>query len=301
MAVNLSAEESQQLLRTVEMFEAITESQPDDYQSLEILKEAYDKLGRKPECLQISKRLAAAYVKNGQIAQAILEYEGLAQEYPNDAEVKQALATLEAQTVPPGAAAAPSLTEHSKITQPNAGGLTGGRPVAGPGANPEAGDLALANVLLQEKIITRQAVDPVLAKLRQLRAQSHDNKSNPLSLLPLLAGEQMAKLDDLLILIVERSRLPYIPLNQYDVDRDVVTLIPADIAWQHCLVPFDLLSRSVMVATANPFDEAARKQVEAMLDYHVFWYVSLPQDIAAVLRRAHGWDKPKPKANGVTP
>lgn len=298
MAVNISPEETQQLLRTVEMFEAITESQPDDYQSLEILKEAYSKLGRKADCLKISKRLAAAYVKNGQVSQAVLEYEGLAQEYPGDLEVKQALESLESITMPPGHTAAPSLTEHSKIIQPSAGGLTGVRPVAGSGSNPEAGDLALAEVLLQQKVITQQAVEPVLAKLRELRARTTD-KITPLSLLPLLVAEQLAKLDDLLMLIVEKSRLPYLPLSQYDVDREIATLLPADVAWQHCLVPFDLLSRSVMVATANPFDEAARKQVEAMLDYHVFWYVTLPQDIAAVLRRAHGWDKAKPKATGA--
>jgi hypothetical protein len=298
MAAKISPEESQQLLQTVEMFEAIAESQPDDYQSLEILKEAYGKLDRKAECLATSKRLAQAYLKNGQISQALLEYEGLAQEYPDDQDVKTALATLESKTTPTDNTAAPSLAEHSKPSQPPAGGLTGVRPVAGTRARPEDGDLALANVLMQEKIITRQAVEPILAKLRELRATTA-NKSTALSLLPLLDGEQMAKQDDLMNLIVEKSRLPFLPLNQYDVDRDVATLVPADIAWEHCLIPFDLISRSVMVATANPFDEAARKQVEAMLDYHVFWYVSPPQDIVTSLRRAHGWDKAKPVAAGA--
>ena len=48
--------------------------------------------------------------------------------------------------------------------------------------------------------------------------------------------------------------------------------------------------RSVLIATANPFDQAARKQVEAMLDYHVFWFVAPPSDIVGALRRAHGLD-----------
>src|ERR1700690_3276020 len=61
MASHISEEETQQLLRTVEMFEAITESQPTDYQSLEILKEAYTKLGRQPDSLRISRKLADAY------------------------------------------------------------------------------------------------------------------------------------------------------------------------------------------------------------------------------------------------
>ena len=130
MATKMSEEESQQLLRTVEMFEAITESQPNDYQSLEILKEAYNKLGRKEEGLHISKRLAAAYVKLGHFSQAILEYEGIAQEYPNDAEAKAALAELEKKTEratsnEPTPVVAPLLAENSKLKPPPAGGPAG--------------------------------------------------------------------------------------------------------------------------------------------------------------------------------
>ena len=80
------------------MFEAITESQPEDYQSLEILKEAYNKLGRQTDSLRISKKLASVYVAFGQISQAILEYEGVLQEYPDDANAIAALAELEAKT-----------------------------------------------------------------------------------------------------------------------------------------------------------------------------------------------------------
>ena len=35
----LSEEEQSQIVQTIEMFEVITQTQPDDYQSLEILKE----------------------------------------------------------------------------------------------------------------------------------------------------------------------------------------------------------------------------------------------------------------------
>ena len=40
MASTLSPSEAAQLEQTIEMFEVITQSQPHDYQSLEILKEA---------------------------------------------------------------------------------------------------------------------------------------------------------------------------------------------------------------------------------------------------------------------
>ncbi len=117
---SISEEEIQQLLRTVEMFEAITESQPEDYQSWEILKEAYAKLGRRDESLAASKKLAKAHISLGQISQAILEYEGILQEHPNDPEVLKALKEIEAKTSQLAAnrqpSGAPSLREDSKPT-----------------------------------------------------------------------------------------------------------------------------------------------------------------------------------------
>jgi hypothetical protein len=295
MATQISGEDSQQLLRTVEMFEAITESQPNDYQSLEILKEAYSKLGRKEEALRISKLLAAAYVKLGHISQAILEYEGIAQEFPYDSDAKAALAELEvkaAKADEPAPVVAPLLAEDSKPKPPPAGGPAGAPSLSPPRINPADGDRFLANVLVAEKLTTLQAIEPLLVELNALRGNQSD-WSRPLSLLPLLVNEQTAKLEDLLMVLLNKSQLPFIPLSIYDVDRDIARLLPQDVCWQNCFVPFDLISRSILIATANPFDQAARKQAEAMVDYHVFWFVAPPADIAAALRRAHGLDTPR--------
>ena len=68
MASTLTQSEEAQLAQTVEMFEVITQSQPQDYQSLEILKEAYLKLGRESDVIGTSKRIAQAYVQMGQLS-----------------------------------------------------------------------------------------------------------------------------------------------------------------------------------------------------------------------------------------
>jgi len=83
MVNTLNPGEEAQLAQTVEMFEVITQSQPYDYQSLEILKEAYSKLNREQEVVATSKRIAQAYVEMGQLSSAILEYETILQLYPS--------------------------------------------------------------------------------------------------------------------------------------------------------------------------------------------------------------------------
>src|SRR4051794_23490343 len=95
MASTLTNSDESQLEQTIEMFEVITQSQPHDYQSLEILKEAYAKLGRDTEAVATSKRIAEAYVQMGQLSSAILEYETILQRFPDDPDVKAALAKIE--------------------------------------------------------------------------------------------------------------------------------------------------------------------------------------------------------------
>jgi len=287
MTSDLPPPEVQQLLRTVEMFEAITESQPDDYQSLEILKEAYNKLSRKEDTLRIAKKLAAAYVSLGQISQAILEYEGVLQESPDDADARAALTELESKTSnlsPLRKAGAPSLDQDSKPTSP--AGATAGVLSFSTAHGTEDGDQQLANLLIAEKIISTQAVLPLLKRLKTEGPASAE-RGQPLTLLQLLHDEQILKLEELLATLVDNSGLPYVPLSIYDVDRDVVCLLPKEVCFTHCIVPFDLISRSVLIATPNPFDLTTRDQVQAMIDYNTFWYVGSPTEIVAALRKAH--------------
>src|ERR1035438_7578927 len=91
----LNPGEEAQLQQTIEMFEVIVQSQPQDCQSLEILKEAYSKLGREDDLILTSKRIAQAYLQQGQLSSAILEYETVLQRRPEDADVRAALKQIE--------------------------------------------------------------------------------------------------------------------------------------------------------------------------------------------------------------
>src|SRR5215212_9245929 len=113
-----TSNEEAQLAQTIEMFEVITQSQPQDYQSLEILKEAYAKLGRDADVVQASKRIAQAYVLMGQLSSAILEYESILQRYPEDAEAQAALQEIESKANRLNSNTLTEASETTRITQP---------------------------------------------------------------------------------------------------------------------------------------------------------------------------------------
>ena len=312
MATHVSEEETNQILRTVEMFEAITESQPDDSQSLEILKEAYNKLGRQADSLRISKKLAGAYVRLGQISHAILEYEGILkasatgaasgiqataesgdvpQESLDDLNTRAALAELELKvsklTALQPSEAAPS-AEGSKLRAATPAVPTGPSPALSRHKAAD-GDAALAEVLVAGRVATLDVIQPLLQRLQTERAAVLQN-GQTLTLVQLLVDEGVAKLDDILVALVNRSGLPYLPLSVYDVDHETACLLSREVCFKHCIIPFDVISRSILIATTNPFDTAARKQVGAAVDYNQIWYVSSPGDITQALRHAHGME-----------
>jgi tetratricopeptide (TPR) repeat protein len=291
MTSTLTETETSQLLRTVEMFEAITESQPDDYQSLEILKEAYNRLERREDYWRITKKLAKSYCGVGQISQAILEYEGILQECPGDEEVIKALADLEAKTsklTGHHGSGAPSLVEDSK-PKPPAGEPAGALSSKNYTDLAAAADRQLANILIGEKILTPKAADPLLQRLKLERVEAMAGGQTR-TLIQFMVDEQMAKMEDLLVALLDKSALPFLPLSSYDVDRDIACLLPRELCFTFGIIPFDIISRSVLIATSNPFNSAAHDQVRALLDYNPFWYVTPPGDITAALRNVHGFD-----------
>src|SRR5829696_10140624 len=116
MTTTLNPGEESQLLQTIEMFEVITQSQPQDYQSLEILKEAYMKLARENDVVNTSRRIAHAYVHLGQLSSAILEYDSILQRRPDDADVLAALGEIESKA---SSLSVSTPTELAETTQPS--------------------------------------------------------------------------------------------------------------------------------------------------------------------------------------
>jgi hypothetical protein len=52
-----------------------------------------------------------------------------------------------------------------------------------------------------------------------------------------------------------------------------------------CVMPFDRMSKSVLVATANPFNQQAAKELGAATKNRLLWYVASPNDLTLNLRK----------------
>ncbi len=300
----LSAEERSQILQTIEMFEVIIQTQPDDYQSLRILKEARQKLGQTEEALRISRQLAEAYFNVGSYGLAQQECEAVLAQEPNAPEILALLGEIENRlpSTPAGkeAAAGPDNalvltldTWNRSLGASDSGGLAeiGGRHTGKvrkrvDPEEAEVGNDQLAKFLIVQQMFAEEEVNAALEAVKTAN-KALPARSLPQSLLIELCHGNESKAEKVLSALIDRTKFAYVPLENYDIDRQVVRMLPADLTVGRLFVPFDLVSRTIMVAVANPFDAVAREAVQQSLDYTVNWYLAKPSVIVKTLQEIY--------------
>jgi tetratricopeptide (TPR) repeat protein len=281
MSATLTASEEAQLSQTIEMFEVITQSQPQDYQSLEILKEAYSKLGREKDVVGTSKRIAQAYVQLGQLSSAILEYETVLQRFPDDPDVQSALKEIESRANNFSAQPAPEATPQPRPASP---GVPRIQKTADKAPQPEIDDgrQMMRKVFVDPKIISAGDFD--------LCWTTPDLSAPPTGVvepfIQVLADKGILLSEKSLKVLVEKTRLAYLPLEKYDVDLDLTRTFPAAICRRWCVLPFDRMSKTILVATANPFNRQAAKELADATQSRLLWYLTSPAEIVANVRKA---------------
>lgn len=269
------------------MFEVITQSQPQDYQSLEILKEAYSKLGRQDAVVQTSKRIAEAYVQLGQLSSAILEYESILQRFPDDPDVNRALAAIESKANSFAPPPSPIETEPPVLLDPLSKKKPSGKaaPVAptADGAGVDDGRAQMQKLFLDAKLISVADFDLFwpTPNLKQPPTGPSDVFIHTLN------EKQILPLDKSLKLLAEKSRFAYLPLDKYDVDVELARSFPRDTCLRWTVLPFDKLSKSIMIATCNPYNKQAARELESHTKSRLVFYLVSPVELTKILKKVH--------------
>jgi len=280
MTSTLNPAEVAQVEQTIEMLEVITQSQPQDSQSLEILKEAYSKLGREKDVVGTSKRIAQAYVQMGQLSSAILEYETILQRYPDDPDVQTALKEIESRAnnfqleSPPTDISAPDKAPNGSARAPRSAAKT-------PVGEIEDGRRLMQKHFVESKLITAGDFD--------LCWTTPDVAAPPNGIIEpfiqVLADKGILELNKSLRVLADKSRCAYLPLQQYDMDMDLARKFPADTCRRWCVLPFDRMSKSIFVATANPFNQQAARELAEATSSRLLWYLVPPDELVKNIRK----------------
>ena len=154
-----------------------------------------------------------------------------------------------------------------------------GRP---PSAEVEDGRKSMQKLFVEGKVITTgdfdlcwSTVDPTL---------SPGGVIEPF--IQVLADKGILPVDKSLKLLCDKSRLAFLPLQSYDIDMDLTRNFPAETCQRWCVLPFDRMSKSILVATANPFNQQAAKDLAGATPNRLLWYLVPPAELVSNLRKA---------------
>lgn len=103
-----------------------------------------------------------------------------------------------------------------------------------------------------------------------------------------LIGEVLVELglvkeEDIAQALTAQYGFPYLPLSNYEINPEVISIIPSRVARQYLLVPIDKIGNNITVAMSNPLNVQAIEDVELLTGCSVQTFVSTSSDIKKVI------------------
>lgn len=136
----------------------------------------------------------------------------------------------------------------------------------------------LGELLLERKIISERQ----LQKAHQVQKERGGLLGSIMVLLGYATEEQIAQA------LTTQFGFPYLPLANYEIDQQIVKLIPENVAKQYNLVAIDKIGNSLTVAMSDPLNLHAVEDVELITNCKVQVFVSTQTDIKEALNRYYG-------------
>ncbi len=127
----------------------------------------------------------------------------------------------------------------------------------------------LGKLLVEKKVITNSQLEEALKKQR----------INGGFLGQILFKLGYATEEEIVSCLATQYGIPYLPLENYEIESSVVKLIPEEIARHHYLIPIDKIGNILTVAMADPLSEVAIKAVEEQTQLKMERFVSTGTEI----------------------
>jgi len=135
----------------------------------------------------------------------------------------------------------------------------------------------LGEILVDNNIITEEQLQEVL------NAQASDGG---------LIGDMIVKLgfaneEKITQCVSFQYGFPYLPLENYEVPDDVVSIIPKNIAEHYCVMPIDKIGNTLTVAMSNPLNAEALKDLAELSSLEIQIFVSTSSDVRNIISRCY--------------
>ncbi len=133
----------------------------------------------------------------------------------------------------------------------------------------------IGEVLIDRKVITRAQLDEALAHQRE-----HGGLIGQI-----LIQLDFAKESEIALALTAQYGFPYLPLDNYEIDKELTSVVPEHVATQYCLIPIDKIGNALTLAMADPTNIKAIEDIELLTKCVVQTFVSTPSDIRKAIEK----------------
>jgi type IV pilus assembly protein PilB len=94
--------------------------------------------------------------------------------------------------------------------------------------------------------------------------------------------------EDIAQAITVQYGFPYLPLKGYEIDKEVISLIPEHVARQYGLIPIDKIGDTLTIAMSNPLNNQAVEDIEMLTHCSAQVFVSTLSDLNETIDKYYG-------------
>ncbi|MDD4953777.1 MAG: hypothetical protein PHG40_02585 [Candidatus Omnitrophica bacterium] len=133
----------------------------------------------------------------------------------------------------------------------------------------------LGELLVDRGIITQSQLDKALSAQQERGG---------------LIGEILVELgfvkeEDIAQSLTAQYGFPYLPLANYDINTEIISIVPARVARQYLLVPIDKIGNNLTLAMSNPLNIQAIEDIELLTGCSIQTFVSTSADIKKAIEK----------------
>lgn len=136
----------------------------------------------------------------------------------------------------------------------------------------------IGQLLLERGLISKKQLQ------RALEEQKKENR---------LLGQILVNLgyigeEDVVEALTAQYGYPYLPLENYDIDRSVMECVPVQVARHYHLIPIDRIGNILTIVVSDPLNVYAVKDIEQMTKMKVEIFISTTTDIDKSIEKCYG-------------
>jgi len=133
----------------------------------------------------------------------------------------------------------------------------------------------IGELLVERGVITQPQLEEALKVQRE-------NKK--------LLGETLIELgyateEEVMICLTTQYGIPYLPLESYEIDQEIINSVSPELVHKYHFVPIDKLSNLLTVVTSDIFDQDVLREIEKSLDSKVQSFVTTPTALRKAIEK----------------